>query len=88
MIRNSYNQIPHSTSIPKGKEGHTQNLTKIHEKHVQLTEYTSLSETGGHSATLIEYDNDVYFYLFFYFFFILNYNTEQNRKHNGQLIFS
>ena len=41
-------------------------------------------QTGGHSAALIENGSNIYFYLFS----ILNYKTEQNSKHNGQLIFS
>ena len=71
------------TSIPKGKEGHTQNLTNAHERHVQLTEWIALSQTGGYSATctLIENVSNIYFYLFS----ILNYKIEKKRKHNGQL---
>ena len=59
-------------------------MTNAHERHVQSTEWTTLFQTGGHLATLIENGSNIYFYLFS----ILNYKTEQNRKHNGRLIFS
>ena len=58
-------------------------MTNAHQRHAQITEWTALSQTGGHSATLIENGSNIYFYLFS----ILNYKTEQKRKPNGQLIF-
>ena len=42
------------------------------------------SQTGGHSVILTENRSNIYFYLFS----ILNYKTELNRKHNGQLLYS
>ena len=39
---------------------------------------------GGHFATLIVNSSNIYFY----WFAILNYKTERNRKHNGQLLFN
>ena len=49
-----------------------------------LNRMNTLSETCGHSATLIENSTNIYFYLFS----ILNYETEQNKTHKGQLLFS
>ena len=56
---------------PKNGKKDTQNLTNAHERHVQLTEWTALSQTGGHSTTVFENGSNIYFYLFS----ILNYKT-------------
>ena len=40
------------------------------------TPNVALSQTGGHSATLIENSSNIYFYLFS----ILNYKREQNKR--------
>ena len=80
-----YNHIPHTCTIKyhihvlksKGKELHTQT-----DKRSRNTR--TVAQTGGHSAIYIESSSNIYFYLFS----ILNYKkTEQNRKHNGQLLF-
>ena len=42
------------------------------EWQAQLSEWTDLSQIGGHSATLIENGSNIYIYLFS----ILNYKTD------------
>ena len=70
----------HPTSGPQNLKRQKQRhkLINVHER--QLTEGTTLPETGGHSATQIENNSNIYFKVFS----ILHYKTKQNWK---QLLF-
>ena len=70
---------------PKGKEGHKhakpdQRPRKTH----TINRMSNSFPTRWSFSYSIENGSNIYFYLFS----ILSYKTEQNRKHNGQLIFS
>ena len=56
---------------------HTHKLMNVHERPAKLTEWTALSQTGGHSATLIENSSNIYF---IYLYLTLKHNKPGNLK--------
>ena len=72
-----------STSLPQNQTGkkYTHTLKNTHERHT-----VNRIKTCGNLAIRAENNSNIYFYLFATC--MSNDKTEQNRKHNSQLLFS
>ena len=84
MIRNKYHQIPNPTFKTLGKETQSQKLIKkiTKDTHSKPNEQLFPKQVVIQLPCLKTAATSI-----FYLFYILNYIPEQNRKHDGQLLF-
>ena len=59
--------IPHPTLKTKEEKTHTHKLINVHKIHARQAEWTALSQTGGHLATLPKNCSNIYLFLFIFY---------------------